>query len=164
MSAGASPLAVELFVRSLAPDGARPSLEGVVERLQRLETRGPIDEVSVHVTGEKVCPEGATARTEPGQFLLERVAAFEAWADHAGRSLSPHFRRVESESGIDGTDHSGVEFPLMAMAEYEGGDRELRFVSPSVDGEGVVTVRDRLDRLEQRAANGSTGVLDERID
>lgn len=150
MTDGPNPVSVELYARSLAPDGARPAIESVVERLQRLDAADAIADLTVHVTGEKVCPDSPTARTDPGEFLLDRIASFEAWADRTGRSVSGAFRRVEDARGIDGSDHSGVTFPTMAMAEYEAG--ELRFVSPATDGATVHTVPDRLDVLESGTA------------
>lgn len=146
MTDGTNLVSVELYVRSLAPDATRPAIEAVVERLQRLEAAGTVAGVTVHVTGGKVCPDGPTARTDAGRFLLDRVASFEAWADRTGRSISGAFRRLEAARGIDGSDHSGVVFPAMAMAEYEGDD--LRFVAPATDGATVHTVRDRLDVIE----------------
>lgn len=150
MTRGCDPLTVELFVRSLAPDGARRAVESVLERLQRLEAVDAIADLDVHVTGRKVRPNGPAARTAPGAFLLDRVAAFEAWADRTGRSVSGTFRRVEDARGIDGSDHSGVAFPTAAMAEYE--DDDIRFVSPATGTAAVNTVQDRLDTLESNAA------------
>lgn len=152
MTDGPPSLTVELYVRSLAPDGTRLAVESVVERLQRLEAGDAIANFTVHVTGKKVCPHSPTARIEPGTFLLDRVASFEAWADRTGRSVSGAFRRIEDAEGIDGSDHSGVAFPTMAMAEYEDGD--LRFVSPAArdrpstlfrtDSTSLKTLRPRL--------------------
>lgn len=146
MTYGPPSLTVELYVRSLAPDEARPTVKSVVERLQRLEAADAIDNFTVHVTRKKVCPDSPTARIEPGAFLLDQVSAFEAWADRNGRSVSGAFRRIVDAEGIDGSDHSGVAFPTMAMAEYE--DRDLRFVSPATEGPTVNTVLDRIDVLE----------------
>lgn len=148
-------ISVELFVRSLAPDGTRPALESVVDRLHRLESADAIDDIAVHITGRKICPDSPTARTGPGEFLLARVKSFEAWADRTGRSISTAFRRSEDARGIDGSDHSGIAFPTMAMAEYEDGD--LRFVSPASEGSTVHAVRDRLDVLEGRTVEATVG-------
>lgn len=54
MTGDPTSVSVELYVRSLAPDGTRPPLEAVVERLQRLETAGAIEDLAVYVTGKKV--------------------------------------------------------------------------------------------------------------
>lgn len=155
-------VSVELYVRSLTPDGPRPAIESIVVRLQRLDAAGAIDELAVQVTGRKVCPESATAATEPGQFLLERVASFHAWADRTGRSISSAFVRHEGVSGIDGSDHSGVTFPTMALAEYA--DDDLRFVSPAVEGATVHTVGDRLDVLEERTVNATVDGAGETVE
>jgi hypothetical protein len=150
------PLRVELFVRSLAPSGSRSGEEVVVERLQRLEADGVVDDLTVHVTGKQVCPGTATADTEPGRFLLGRLAAFERWADRTGRSLKPFFEHVEGAETIDGTDCSGIRFPAIALATYRGD--ELVAVAPVSDGAAVESVSDRLDALE-RARGDATAPL-----
>lgn len=137
---------VELFVRSLAPNGTRASQESVVERLQRLAAAGAV-ELSVHVTGGRVCPNTAVASTETGQFLLDSIDSFEMWADEHGRTLEPCFEYHVDETAIDGSDCSGIEFPALAMAEYDAAG--LRFVAPSGDGTSTTTVRDRLDSIER---------------
>lgn len=162
MTDGTTPPDIELYLRSLAPDGTRPAVDDIVERLQRLDAAGAIADLTVHVTGEKVCPESPTTQTGPGQRLLDRVAAFEAWADRTDRSISEPFRRVEDARGIDGSDHSGVTFPTMAMAEYE--DDDLRFVSPTTEGSVVYTVRDRLDVLVDRTAEPVSDRTGEAVD
>lgn len=52
MAGDTTSVSVELYVRPLAPDGTRPPLEAVVERLQRLETAGAIEDLAVYVTGK----------------------------------------------------------------------------------------------------------------
>lgn len=162
MTADLARNSVELYVRSLAPDGPRPAVESVVERLHRLNGAGAIDDLTVHVTGRKICRESVTAATGPGEFLLDRVASFDAWADRTGRSIASSFRRLEDARGLDGSDHSGITFPTMAMAEYEDG--ALRFVSPASEGSTVHTVRDRLDVLEGRIADATADGAGEALD
>jgi hypothetical protein len=146
MDSGSRPIRIELFVRSLAPNAMRPTQESAIERLQRLAATGSI-ELSVHVTGGDVCPNTAAASTEIGQFLLDRIDAFESWADEHGRSLRPCFEYHENATAIDGSDCSSIELPAMVLAEYDADG--LRFVAPSTDDTSTVTVRDRLEAIER---------------
>jgi DNA-binding HxlR family transcriptional regulator len=155
MTSRSRPIRIELFVRSLAPNATRPTQESVFERLQRLAATGTI-ELSVHVTGGRVCPNTAAASTETGQFLLDSIDAFESWADEHGRSLRPCFEYHENATAIDGSDCSGIEFPTMVLAEYDAAG--LRFVAPSSDGTSTVTVRDRLEAIEREAPTDDDAV------
>lgn len=148
MTTHSRPVRVELFVRSLAPNGTRPTQESAVERLQRLTAADAI-ELSVHVTGGRVCPNTAAASTEIGQFFLESVAHFERWADEHGRSLEPCFEYHEDVTAIDGSDCSGIEFPAVVLVEYD--TTGMRFVAPSTDGISTTTVLDRLETIEREA-------------
>jgi hypothetical protein len=151
-----SPLRVELFVRSLAPNGFRQAEESAVERLQQLEATSVLDGLSVYVTGDQICPDAVTASTQPGGFLLDRIGAVHRWADRTDRTIYPFFQRVEEARGIDDSDCSGIRFPAMVLAEYDGD--QLRFVAPSADGTATETIHDRLDELEQLAGDdGATG-------
>jgi hypothetical protein len=84
---------LELYVRSLSASEARAEQETVVEQLATLVDRDLIGEYSVHVRGEELCPTGVMAESEPGQATLELVSEFQAWAEAAGRSLTPLFER-----------------------------------------------------------------------
>ena len=145
---GDGAIRLELFVRSLAPSAVRPAQESVVYRLQRLEEAPRVATVDVHVAGDRVCRGAATARTRPGRFLLDRVDAFEAWADRTDRSIDETFEHVADARGIDGADCSGIRFPAMVLAEYVGGD--LRFVAPAASGGETTSVPDRVEHLERQ--------------
>lgn len=136
-----SPPRVELYVRSLAPTTARPSQERVVERLQRLDGSGDLAGFDVLVCGECVCPNAATAGTDPGKRLLSRYEAFEDWAADRDRDLVG-FEERETSSMVTDTTVTGIVFPRMTLAEYRGGT--LEFVAPSRNGEERTAVLDRL--------------------
>lgn len=138
---GAEPRA-ELYVRTLAPTVAREVQEHVVERLEALAARDAIREYDVVVCGECVCPQSATAETEPGQTLLERYESFEQWAAERDRELVG-FQEHEETSLLTGSTISGIEFPRMVLAEYCEGS--LEFVAPSTDGDETTAVTERLD-------------------
>lgn len=134
-------------VRSVAcaeRDAADP---GVGHRASPAAGGDWLHRLSVHVTGGDVCPNTAAASTEIGQFLLDRIDAFESWADEHGRSLRPCFEYHENATAIDGSDCSSIELPAMVLAEYDADG--LRFVAPSTDDTSTVTVRDRLEAIER---------------
>jgi hypothetical protein len=150
---------VELHVRSLAPRAGHTQQEAAIERLDRLESRGRVDEFSVNVWGHQVSLSTAAARTDAGQFVLDRVEEFREWAEETGRSVDSFFetRRVSSE--IMDEDFAALVLPAVTLAEYREG--ELSFVAPCSDGESVCTVADRIDVL---AASGVTDVVDSEQD
>ena len=66
---------VELFVRSLSPQSGRSPAVTQLEGLRALADEGAID-LSVSVWGREVGLSTTAARTDAGQFVLDRVAAF----------------------------------------------------------------------------------------
>lgn len=135
------PPRVELYVRSLAPTTARPTQERVVERLQALEESGEVTGFDVVVCGECVCPNAATASTEPGERLLSRYDSFEAWAEANDRTLVG-FQRRDTRSVLTDTTVTGIVFPRVTLAEYRDGT--LSFVAPSGTETERTAVLDRL--------------------
>ena len=142
----AAPLTVELYVRSLCADAAKAPQEAALERLSRLERDGVIDEYTVHVWGRRISPDAAAAETDVGRFVLDRIEAFEDWANDVGASVRSFFDTEAVDSSITGASYEAITVPTLTLAEYHGD--ELRWVAPcAVDGT-VYTVPDRLDALE----------------
>lgn len=147
---------VELFVRSLSPGVGRDRHERVLDQIERLESRGRIDEYAVHVWGSRLDPAAAT-RTEVGQFIRGRVEAFCEWAAGDDRSIDPFFEPERVCSSLTGDSYTELTLPTVALAEYVGD--ELVFVAPCSDGDRRYTVEDRLAELETEpivAPNGGT--------
>ena len=147
---------VELFVRSLSPGVGRDRMERVLDQIERLETRGRVNEYTVHVWGSRLDP-AAAARTEYGQFVRGRVEAFCEWAARNDRSIDPFFEPEQVCSSLTGDNYTELTLPTVALAEYVGD--ELVFVAPCSDGEQRYTVEDRLEELETEpvvAPNGGT--------
>lgn len=133
---------LELYLRSLAPTAARDSQENLLERLEALDAADRIRGYDVRLCGDCVCPDSATADTEPGRRLLDRYDRFQAWAEECDRDLVA-FSEREVDSLLTGTTITGIVFPHVVLAEYEDG--ELSFVAPSANGSEEVTVQDRLE-------------------
>jgi uncharacterized protein (UPF0335 family) len=136
---------IELYVRSLLPDGAHGRQEAVIERLERLESNGDIEGFSVIVWGKQIAPESAGAHTEEGEYILNRVAEFKQWALSNNVSLESFYQTTEIESELT-DDYSAMVLPVMGLAEYHGD--ELQHVAPCTKGDVVHTIMDRLERLE----------------
>ena len=137
---------IELYVRSLLPDGASGRQNAVIDELDELERDGAIAGYDVIVWGKQIAPESAAATTDEGRYILNRVAEFKQWALSNNVSLESFYHRstVQSEA-TDGADDSMV-LPVMGLAEYHG--EELVHVAPCTRGETVHTITDRLDSLE----------------
>ncbi|EMA44778.1 hypothetical protein C449_08974 [Halococcus saccharolyticus DSM 5350] len=135
----------ELFVRSLAPTGAHPQQERVLDRIEALQQEGQIASASVTVWGNGIAPESATARTETGQVILETVAEFTRWASRNDRSFPSAFDERERTSMIDGDHRTMIPFPTMCLAIRDGD--ELQCVAPC-SGDGLThSVHDCLNEL-----------------
>lgn len=140
-------MSMELFVRSLTPSGAAQRQEAILDRLERLDERGVIDGYTVTVWGEQVVPGSLAARTDAGKEIVATVDSFEEWASAMGVSVDRFFEEQSVESAVTGERYAATSLPVLAMAEYVDGD--LAWVTPHEDEDGVHTVVDRLDRIEE---------------
>lgn len=141
-------LQVELFVRSLSPDGALCSQEAVVDRLADLEASGRIGSFSVRVWGDRLPRGDAAPRTDAGAYVADRLEEFRTWARRTDRSLEPGFEvREVGATLVDECEPRTVTVPpMMTLAAYRGEDLEV--VAPhTADGE-TVTVEAVLDALD----------------
>src|SRR6056297_1040755 len=149
----ADPIRLELYVRTLSPPGARARQEAVLERLQRLEDEGHIDDFYVKVWGRQIDPTTRAADTDQGQFILNRIAEFKQWALAENTTLESFYQTHEQSSSITGEDHTNIVLPKMGIAEYHGS--ELEQVAPCTTGDDVYSIVDHLDELERRLAGPS---------
>ncbi|PSP52646.1 hypothetical protein BRC95_08695 [Halobacteriales archaeon QS_5_68_33] len=138
---------LELYVRSLLPDGAHGRQEAVIERLERLDAEDAIEGFSVIVWGKQVAPESAGAHTEEGEYILNRVAEFKQWALSNNVSLESFYQRQSVENETSERSYDAMVLPVMGLAEYRDG--ELVHVAPCTGGTDVHTITDRLDRIER---------------
>ncbi|SEM98586.1 hypothetical protein SAMN05216388_100184 [Halorientalis persicus] len=154
MSSNTDPIRLELYVRTLSPPGARTRQEQVLERLQRLEDEGHVDDFYVKVWGRQIDPTTKAAETDQGEFILNRIAEFKQWALANNTTLESFYQTHEQSSSITGQDHTTIVLPKMGLAEYRGG--ELAQVAPCTDGDDVHSVVNHLDDLERRLADQPT--------
>ncbi|WP_236039486.1 minor capsid protein [Haloarcula salinisoli] len=137
---------VELYVRSMLPDGAGSRQETVIDKLEKLERREEIAGYNVVVWGKQIAPESAAANTEEGRYILNRVAEFKQWALSNNVSLESFYQRTTVDSEATESAYDAMVLPVMGLAEYDG--NELAHVAPCTAGETVHTITDRLERLD----------------
>ena len=140
---------IELFVRSLAPNGATQQQEAILSRLDQLDERGVVDNYTVTIWDERIVPESLAAQSGTGREIGETVDQFQAWADERDVSLDRFFIDQTIHSAITGDRYSAIALPVFALAEYEDG--ELRSVTPHERDKGTLTVEDRLELLGEQA-------------
>jgi len=148
-----APRRVELFVRSLSPGTGRSPTETQLNRLRQLADEGSVD-LSVSVWGREVGLSTTAARTDAGEFVLDRVASFREWADAHDVCVEPFFETREVESGLTGESYTALVLPVVCLAEYR--DDDLCHVAPYTTGSAVHTVADRVSALEDAADGSST--------
>lgn len=146
---------IELYVRSLLPDGAHERQEAVIDQLDRLDREGRIDDFSVIVWGKHISRESAAAHTEAGEYILNRVAEFKQWALSNNVSLESFYQTTAVDNEVTDEAYTTMTLPVMGLAEYRSG--ELQHVAPCTKGEAVHTITDRLERLE----NGEPSALEQ---
>jgi len=136
---------VELYVRSFAPGSSQGLQDAVVRRLQELVEVGRLDGMRLHVWGDSICPESAAASTAAGEFVLDRVSTFVAWARANGFTPRSCLRATDVCSTLADVEYTAIRFPQLLLAEFRDG--ELLFLSPCGDGSRSIAVLDHLDAL-----------------
>jgi len=137
---------IELYVRSMLPDGAGKRQDAVIDKLAALEREGEIAGYDVIVWGKQIAPQSAAANTDEGRYILNRVAEFKQWALSNNVSLEAFCQRRTVESAAADSATDAIRLPVIGLAEYDGD--ELVHVAPCTEGETVHTITDRLDRLD----------------
>lgn len=131
---------LELYLRSLGSGPARPQQEAAVERIERLAEAGAIGGYTVVPWGDGITPSGAVARTDAGRFILDRIDAFEAWADRVGSTVPFECRHSSASLVDEGCEE--IVLPRMVLATID--DEGLRDVVPFTADGASYTVDDRL--------------------
>ncbi|MDT3436686.1 HTH domain-containing protein [Haloarcula sp. 1CSR25-25] len=137
---------IELYVRSMLPDGAHERQEEVIGRLETLDEEDHIDGFNVIVWGKQIAPRSAAARTEEGKYILNRVAEFKQWALTSNVSLDSFYQDTTVDSEVTESAYDALTLPVMGLAEYDGS--ELVHLAPCTKDDVVHTTMDRIERLE----------------
>jgi hypothetical protein len=139
---------LELYVRSLS--GGAAAGEEHARQVRALDRGGRVESGSVVVWGDEVGLTTTAFRTRVGKCILDRIAAFRAWADDRGGAMAPFFETRSVTGEITGESYTAVRLPVACLAEYAGDD--LVHVAPYRAGDADCTVGERLRQLEDRTA------------
>lgn len=112
--------------------------ETIIEWLDRLETKGAIDEYS-HVTWP------AEVELDVGHETLDLFASFEAWGEYADAELRPPFQVRTHRSLLAEPERDVLVTPELGLAAYE--DDELVAVRPCHRGGKFETIDEYLSSL-----------------
>lgn len=144
---GERDIVVELYVRSLSPQGAADRQETVIDRLAALEEQGAIEAFSLIVWGPRFAPGSAAARTTTGRELGRRIDAFERWVAAAKKPDELAFECREVHSLVTDEKREEVVLPVLCLAVYQG--ETLRCVSPWRATRTTHSIDDCLDAIVQ---------------
>lgn len=146
----------ELFVRSLLPEAARSHQQSITGRVRSLAEDGQFTDHSVTVWGKQLPATTVETETTVGRLAHERIGAFREWATVNDRSLSPAFTVRTVDAELLGERYRALVVPQVLLAEYD--DEAIQCVTPHATDDGVVSVTDRLTRLESGTAATFTTV------
>lgn len=150
---------VTVFVRSMLPPmGAKGPQEALIRGLQELETEGLIDEVSVTITGNRLCLCETCGRTDVGASLLDRVRELDGWGGEFDASVSRFFETRELDSSVAGETARALVPPRVAVALYCDGSLAGAF--PCEMGESTATTDHFATALDRFCEGVSSGGKD----
>lgn len=139
---------VELWVRDTTAHGVADRVRAMHDRLRRLERRGDVAGVDLHVWGRSIAVSGDPVADIAGS-IATKVDEFVAWAEREGRALEPAFAVRERDPFVGDGSETLRSLPLVCLALYD--DDDLLAVFPHSDDGDVVPVGDCLDGLERGA-------------
>lgn len=132
---------VDVFVRSMMPPlGAKSRQERLIRRLDDLADAGDIDDVSVIVTGDRLCLCETCRGTDAEGALLERIRELGDWGDEHDASVEPFFETRDLDSSVAGETARALVPPRVAVALYCDGTLAGAF--PCRMGESTFATRD----------------------
>ena len=115
-----------------------------LERLERLDREGLVDEYSLHEWPHQLDVSSAQPATPEARLARERIEQFREWASRTGASL-PFPDTTTVGTGRMGPEVDVLRLPPLVIAEFHDG--ELAFVAPCIETEGRCSVRERLDHI-----------------
>lgn len=151
---------VDVYVRSLLPPhGARGCQRRVFDRLDALTQQSLLDDVSVHVIGERICLCDTCASTDAGANIVERIRELDGWGEEYGASTSRFFETRRFSSSITGEETHALVPPQVAVALRA--DDRLCGVFPCEMGGETYCVDDFVSAMQRLAEADNGGLLAE---
>ncbi|MFB6224490.1 MAG: HTH domain-containing protein [Haloarcula sp.] len=135
---------VELYVRSLCPAGASQEQNHTVDQLQALADQDRLSDLSIYVWGDRIAPETAR-KTEEGQRLLDRIAAFKHWERETDASLDGFRWQHDVTNLATDESFSVIALPTMALSEFD--NNTIQHVTPCTRDGQSLCVSDRVAKL-----------------
>lgn len=145
---------VELYVRSLAPNGAIRSQNRRIQRLERLREQGYIRDVDIHVVGRGVVHESCCLETSTGRLLGDRLSTITDWAGINDAEIPGVETTTVSASPLQPTSYTITTVPRNLCLEFQSG--RLQCVSPATVDETHFSVDAHFDAIEGSAIETAT--------
>lgn len=136
---------VELFVRSLGPQGAHGRQQALIERLERLQQDGHVESMNCTVWGDQIYPETAHRVTE-GRKALEDINRLQEWAASHDVSLTPFFEERVVRSMCEES-YTVIVPPVSCLAISR--DEGLWAVFPCLKDDQPFSAMEGLDMLDR---------------
>lgn len=136
--------------------GLKGSQERVFERLDDMVEQSRLDDVSVRVTGERLCLCETCTGTDAGGALLEAFRDLDDWGSGFDASVSQFFERPTIDSPIAGHTARALVPPRVTVALYV--DESLSGAFPCRMGTETYSVEDFFEALQQFAATERVAV------
>ena len=131
----------------LPPLGAKSGQESLLEALDQLVDDGAIDEVTVTITGNRLCLCDTCMKTGAESTLMDRFKELDEWGREHDASTSPFFETRTLDSSMAGETARALVPPRMSVALYC--DEDLSGVFPCEMGEVTVSTADFVSTLAQ---------------
>jgi len=139
---------VQVFVRSLLPPlGTKGTQEALIRRLDDLTAAEILDDVSVTVTGNRLCLCETCTGTDAGTNLLDSFNELNEWGGEFDASVAPFFETRELDASLTNETARALVPPRIAVALYC--DESLAGVFPCEMGDSTLATADLVAALDR---------------
>ncbi|MFB6310055.1 MAG: HTH domain-containing protein [Salinirussus sp.] len=114
-------------------------------RVRALDQAGVVADATVIVWGGEIGLSSTALRTPTGKCILDKLAAFRAWATEQEGTMAPFLETRTVTGDVTGEAYTAVRPPATVLAEYVAD--ELVHVAPYRKNSIDCSVADRLEQL-----------------